>query len=215
MSGPNHKEYSESYAQILETLAKRIRSGEVLVTGVEQSRPFEKWYDKDKWEYFNLQDLTMTLHYYDVAGRAAEQQRKEEYRKANPKALEELAPYPIIALNGIPRGACNDYSIEEGWVQYLVPLSGNQSDYCVKDAPMEMRRYYGKVTIPGYGDPNIPWEDENNEARKIYESLLLENMSPFPTEKYEVIPWEKPRYLSGLRTIPAQILETISLSNRE
>lgn len=103
--------------------------------------------------------------------------------------LEEANPYPIIALNGIPRGICNDYSIEEGWVQYVVPKSGNHSDYSIEDAPMELRRYRGEVTIIGYGDPtkNVSWE--NDPLREVYE-CIPECTPLLPTEAYEVVPWE-------------------------
>jgi hypothetical protein len=182
-------EDAKTYADILTDIAERIRSGKLKVTSITQSRPCERWWGPKGWEFFKLGDITMTFVYHNPEHRKQELERREIYQKANPTAVEENAPWPVIALNGIPRGVCNAYSLEEGWVQYVVPKSGNHSDYSVEDAPMEMRRYHGKVTIVGHSDPakNVSWE--NDPLREIYERIP-EGTPVLPAEAYEVVPWE-------------------------
>lgn len=188
---PEEEEEAKMYADILTTLAERIRTGETKVTSHRIVNPGQKWWTPGNWEFFRLEDMTMTLTYHNPEHRKKELERLEAYKKANPRALHEDAPWPVIALNDIPRGAHHDYNLEEGWVQYRVPKSGNHEDYSVADAPMELRRYYGKVTIVGYNDPAVPFED--SPLKQVYESIPVDKWTPLPTEAYEVIPEEPPK----------------------
>lgn len=186
---PTPEEEAKMYADILTNIADQIRSGRMKVTNIAQTRTSERWYGPKGWEFFSTGDISTTLTYHDPEHRKHELERRDAYQKANPTALEENAPYPTVALNGIPRGICNDYNIEEGWVQYVVPKSGNHSDYSVEDAPMELRRYRGEVTIVGYRDPTKDVSWENDPLREIYERIP-EGTPLLPAESYEVIPWE-------------------------
>lgn len=93
----------------------------------------------------------------------------------------------IVALNGISRGVCNDFNVEEGWVQYLMPK--DDAWYC-RDNPTnewEMRRYYGKVEVLAYVDLDGP----NDQTMKFYNNIP-EGTPLLPTERYEVRHWELP-----------------------
>lgn len=202
---PTPEEMANTYADILTNIAEQIRSGQMKVTNIAQTRTSERWHGPKGWEFFSLGDISTTLTYHSPEHRKQELERREDYKKANPTALEESAPYPTIALNGIPRGVCNDYSVEEGWVQYVVPKSGNHADYGVENTPMEIRRYYGKVTIVGYSDPckNISWEDD--PLAKVYASIPKDTPL-IPAETYEVVPWESIRFGNQiLRTEPGYL----------
>lgn len=86
--------------------------------------------------------------------------------------------YPVVALNGIPRGLCHDFNVEEGWIQYRVPKSGLHKDYSNPEVELELRRYHGKVEILGYGG--------NNPTDKFYDNLP-ECTPLLPVEDYKVI----------------------------
>jgi hypothetical protein len=96
----------------------------------------------------------------------------------------------VVALNGIPRGACSDFNVEEGWVQYLTPKSGDWESVEVEpgvwaldpNIEFEMRRYYGKVEVLGYIDLDGP----DDQLWKFYKDLP-EDTPMRPTEKYEVV----------------------------
>jgi hypothetical protein len=93
----------------------------------------------------------------------------------------------VVALNDIPRGICNDFNVEEGWVQYLIPTSGNYEDYSDPEAKFEMRRFYGKVEVLGYHDLEAPMETEQFKFMKYYDAIP-EGTPHFPSEPYDVIP---------------------------
>lgn len=177
---------AETYAQILETIVKRIRSGEIVITNFSQTRDYERWWHRDKCEYF-AKDMTMSFSYHDPEYRLKEQERKKAYLESRPRAsLEDT--WAVVALNGIPRGVCYDWSVEEGWVEYLVPKSGRQEDYSDPNAELELRRYHGDVKVLGHVDPH----DKTNESlHKFYENLPPET-TMFPTENYVVMPWDPP-----------------------
>lgn len=86
---------TEEYVRMLETFAQRIRSGEMLITNLSQVRPYERWWSKDKWEYFSLQDMTLTLHYHDPKHKQSEIERKETYLKENPNAEGPIVEPPF------------------------------------------------------------------------------------------------------------------------
>ena len=88
----------EVYARILETMAGRIRSGEVKVTSTSATRPTEIWFAADpdsKAVYFRTQDMTLTFKYHYVKDRADEIARKEEWLKENPGA-EQGSSSPLL-----------------------------------------------------------------------------------------------------------------------
>jgi hypothetical protein len=179
---PSNKEYQIVVADYLTGLADKIRNGEVVLTNLEQKRNYERWWNNEKWEHFCTRNNSVTLEYYDVEGRKYEMGRKELYLKANPKALENGYPAAIVSLNGVPRGLCNDFNVEEGWVQYVTPKSGNHDDYSNKEAAMEIRRYFGNVRVLGYLRESGPDPD----LKDIYNGL--EKDTPLiPTEAYEVV----------------------------
>lgn len=208
------QEKSKICVDYLMDLIEKIKNGELLIDDFSQTRTVERWHGPDGWKFFNTGDISTTLTYHSPEQRNQELDKREAYRKANPTALEESVPYPVAALNGIPRGMCNDYNIEEGWVQYVVPKSGNYEDYSVGGAPMEMRRYYGKVTIIGYIDPakNIPWESD--PLREVYKRLP-EGTPMLPIEPYEVVMWTPARWGKKILRLEPGYLGPIISNNQK
>jgi hypothetical protein len=88
----------------------------------------------------------------------------------------------VVAFNGIPRGACSDFNVEEGWIEYLTPKTGKYNDYSNPDVPLERRRYHGKVEVLTYIDLKCP----DDQLMKFYENLPPAT-SMIPTESYEVV----------------------------
>lgn len=186
------QEHLEKFAEHLEDLAKKLRTGELILTTFTSTRDYERWYHRDKCEHFGLKDDTLTLHFYNLAFRQKEQARKEAFLKEHPSA-DNFEAYVVVGLNGIPRGACYDYSVEEGWIEYLTPVSGKHEDYSNPDAELELRRYFGKVEILAHGSVGGP----NSEVIKIYDSIPSDTPWPWPGEPYTVMPRTKPVTLSG------------------
>lgn len=182
----------EVYAKILEELAQRIRSGEAVVTGISQSRGCERWWHQGKWEYFGLKDVTMSFSYHEPEHRLKEEERKKVYLETRPKASFEDT-WPVVALNGVPRGACYDYSVEEGWIEYLVPKSGIDEDYKDPNSELELRRYHGEVKVLGHMDPNAEADDT---VHRLYRDLPPDT-TMFPTEDFIVMPWKDPNAILG------------------
>ncbi len=92
---PSEAEITEATAQLLETFAHRVRSGEMKITNFNQSRPYERWWAKDKWEYFTLQDMTFSMSYYNPRHQQSELERKDNYLKDNPEAEGPIVEPPF------------------------------------------------------------------------------------------------------------------------
>lgn len=86
MSEQEEKQAREGMAQLLERLAAKIRSGETKLTNISQTYPVNRYWANGRWEYFRLEDMSMTLAYFDVAHRKEEQERLEKYLSENPHA---------------------------------------------------------------------------------------------------------------------------------
>lgn len=76
----------ESYAQLLETLAGRVRSREIKVTGISAAMPAERWWSNDKWEFFKIGDQEFGIKYNEPEFVKKELARKEIWLRENPKA---------------------------------------------------------------------------------------------------------------------------------
>ncbi len=77
---------SELFAETLEEFAKRLRSGEMVITDHQQTRPYERWWNNDTglWEFFSTQDEIMTLRYHCPKHQQSEIKRKEAFLIKNP-----------------------------------------------------------------------------------------------------------------------------------
>jgi hypothetical protein len=91
------KLYREGLADMLVELAAKIRSGETEATNISQSMPITRYWSDDQWHFFRLKDYELTLTYYNIELRKAEQKKLEEYLAANP--LAECHGLPDIPRN--------------------------------------------------------------------------------------------------------------------
>lgn len=82
----NDEKGREAIAQVLERLAKDIRSGEAKVDWVTQEMPVTRYWANGRWTYFQLTDVSMRLEYHDVAHRKTELERLEKFLQENPRA---------------------------------------------------------------------------------------------------------------------------------
>jgi hypothetical protein len=101
------EELKEAMIKFLLDMAEKIRSGEVVVTGLNQSRDFERWYAKiaddpvyeegekvtlanykhnPNWNYFYVKDSSMGFNYYYPKHRQEEVAKRDALLLAHPDA---------------------------------------------------------------------------------------------------------------------------------
>lgn len=77
---------AERIAETLEALARDLRSGKCRVTHISQSYPISRYWAQDKWHFFRLSDLEMSISYFTPEYRDDEERRLKEFLAANQTA---------------------------------------------------------------------------------------------------------------------------------